>query len=78
MAQVRVDGYTNRDGTYVVPHMRSSPDSSFHNNWTTSPNVNPFTGQQGTRTSRFAPYQPMQPAQPFRIQPYSTTPRGRY
>ena len=46
---VFVNGYTRRDGTYVQPHMRSAPDSSFNNNWSTSPNVNPYTGQQGTR-----------------------------
>ena len=47
--QVHVDGYTRKDGTYVAPHWRSSPDSSFNNNWSTQPNVNPYTGQQGTR-----------------------------
>ncbi|MCK9622173.1 MAG: hypothetical protein M0R47_16755 [Methylobacter sp.] len=28
-----VRGYTRRDGTYVAPHMRSSPDSSRYNNY---------------------------------------------
>lgn len=46
---VSVKGYFRRDGTYVQPHMRSAPDSSYNNNWSTSPNVNPYTGQQGTR-----------------------------
>lgn len=44
-----VPGYLRSDGTYVQPHMRSAPDSSFNNNWSTYPNVNPYTGQQGTR-----------------------------
>ncbi|MCW5729984.1 MAG: hypothetical protein KIT20_04445 [Alphaproteobacteria bacterium] len=44
-----VRGYTKRDGTYVAPHYRSSPDRSYNNNWTVSPNVNPYTGQMGTR-----------------------------
>ena len=73
LAQVHVDGYTKKDGTYVAPHWRSSPDSSVNNNWSTSPNVNPFTGQQGTHTPRVEPYQPMQPIQP--VQRYGTQPR---
>lgn len=48
-AQVHVDGYTRRDGTYVAPHYRSAPDSSPYNNYSTSPNINPYTGQQGTQ-----------------------------
>src|SRR2546428_1010848 len=46
---VYVHGYMRRDGTHVQPHMRSAPDSSYNNNWSTAPNVNPYTGQQGTR-----------------------------
>ena len=49
---VFVNGYTRRDGTYVAPHFRSAPDSSVDNNWSTYPNVNPYTGQQGTRSPR--------------------------
>lgn len=44
-----VRGYTRKDGTYVQPYQRSSPDSSYNNNWSTSPNTNPYTGRQGTR-----------------------------
>ena len=47
-----VDGYHRRDGTYVAPHYRTTPDSSYNNNWSTAPNVNPHTGQQGTREPR--------------------------
>ena len=46
-----VDGHIRSDGTYVAPHMRSNPDRSFNNNWSTNPNVNPYTGQQGTRVT---------------------------
>jgi hypothetical protein len=45
---VHVDGYTRRDGTYVATHHRSSPDRSYNNNYGTAPNINPYTGQQGT------------------------------
>ena len=47
-AQVYVEGYYRSNGTYVQPHYRSSPDSSYNNNWSVSPNVNPYTGQRGT------------------------------
>jgi hypothetical protein len=45
-----VRGYTRKDGTYVQPHMRSTPDGSRLNNWSTQGNVNPYTGQPGTRS----------------------------
>jgi len=48
-AQVHVNGYTKRDGTYVAPHYRSSPDSNPYNNYSTRGNVNPYTGQAGTK-----------------------------
>jgi hypothetical protein len=48
-AQVYVHGYTTKSGTYVAPHYRSAPDGSPYNNWSTRGNVNPYTGQVGTR-----------------------------
>lgn len=45
---VFVNGYFRSDGTYVQPHYRSAPDNSYNNNWSVSPNVNPYTGQRGT------------------------------
>lgn len=47
-AQVRVSGYTRKDGTYVAPHYRSSPNSSKHDNYSTQGNYNPYTGKRGT------------------------------
>ena len=47
-AQVHVNGYTRRDGTYVAPHWRSAPDSTPMNNYSTQGNYNPYTGQAGT------------------------------
>jgi hypothetical protein len=49
-ADVFVRGYTRRDGTYVRPHYRSNPDGNVANNWSTRGNVNPYTGQPGTRS----------------------------
>jgi len=51
LADVYVKGYYRRDGTYVRPHYRSSPDGNFNNNWSTKGNVNPYTGRPGTLTS---------------------------
>src|SRR5690349_10930486 len=48
-AQVYVHGYTTKSGTYVVPHYRSAPDGNPYNNWSTRGNVNPYTGQVGTK-----------------------------
>ncbi|MBB3193141.1 hypothetical protein [Roseateles terrae] len=44
---VAVRGYVKKDGTYVAPHMRSAPDANFQNNWSTTGNVNPYTGEPG-------------------------------
>lgn len=46
---VWVNGYHRQDGTYVPGHYRSRPDGDPSNNWTNSPNVNPYTGKPGTR-----------------------------
>jgi len=48
-AQVAVRGYYRSSGTYVQPYYRSSPDGNFYNNWSTYPNINPYSGQMGTR-----------------------------
>jgi len=48
-ADVHVRGYYRNDGTYVRPHMRSSPDGNVFNNWSTKGNVNPYTGKTGTK-----------------------------
>lgn len=48
-AAVRVRGYFRSNGTYVRPHYRSNPDGNFSNNWSTYPNINPYTGAIGTR-----------------------------
>ncbi len=49
MAGEYVSGHIRRDGTYVAPHYRSSPDRSYNNNWAVKPNVNLYTGQNGTK-----------------------------
>jgi len=61
-AQVYVRGYTRSDGTYVAPHYRSSPNSTTLDNYSTRGNLNPYTGQVGTRD----------PYAPPRSNPYGT------
>lgn len=53
MADVYVRGYARSDGTYVAPHYRSSPNSTRNDNWTTRGNVNPYTGEPGTRSPEY-------------------------
>ncbi len=42
-----VSPYVRSDGTVVQGHMRSSPDSTRFNNYSTRGNTNPYTGQPG-------------------------------
>lgn len=46
-ADVYVEGYYRKDGTYVSPHYRSDPNGSTSDNWSTKGNVNPYTGEKG-------------------------------
>jgi hypothetical protein len=48
---VNVRGSVKKNGTYVAPHKRSSPDGNFNNNWSTKGNMNPSTGKEGTRVT---------------------------
>lgn len=63
VAQVNVQGYTRRDGTYVAPHVRSAPDNSYNNNYGTSPNTNIYSGQQGTNQPTYNDRPP--PSNPY-------------
>lgn len=40
----RVNGYIKKDGTYVAPHYRTTPDSNPYNNYSTPGNLNPNSG----------------------------------
>ena len=43
--------HIRKDGVYVPGHRRSNPNRKPRDNWTTKPNVNPYTGKQGTRVN---------------------------
>ncbi len=45
---VEVKGYTKSNGTYVAPYIRTAPNSTIKDNFSTSPNLNPYTGKIGT------------------------------
>lgn len=49
-----VRGHYRKNGAYVQPHRRTTPDSSRSNNWSTRGNINPHTGQKGAKD----PYAP--------------------
>jgi len=46
---VYVSPYDRTNGTRVPGHYRTYPDGNPNNNWSTYPNVNPYTGVQGSR-----------------------------
>ena len=43
-----VSGHFRKDGTYVQPSHRSSPNSTRLDNYSTEGNINPYSGKQGT------------------------------
>lgn len=48
LADQYVNPYYRQDGTLVQGHMRSSPNSSAYDNYSTQGNTNPYTGQRGS------------------------------
>ena len=46
-----VNGYTRSNGTYVAPHYQTNPNYTRSDNYSTVGNVNPYTGQIGTKPS---------------------------
>jgi len=61
-----VRGYTRSDGTYVAPHYQSNPDATRLNNYSSEPNINPYTGQAGTVN----PYTPKPSENPYGYHPH--------
>ena len=45
----RVQGSEKKDGTTSPSYLRSSPDGTKNNNWSTKGNTNPATGSKGTK-----------------------------
>ncbi len=53
-AATHVNGYYKSNGTYVQPHYRSTANSTTSDNWSVAPNVNPYTGKQGTLSPSYS------------------------
>jgi hypothetical protein len=44
---VQVDGYYKSNGTYVESYIRTAPNTTIRDNFSTAPNLNPYTGKIG-------------------------------
>lgn len=75
LADESVHGYYRKDGTYVAPHYRSSPDGNPYNNFSFPGNTNPYTGKVAPGNpdmyldrynNKPAPSSPFAPANPYR------------
>lgn len=47
-ATIAVKGHITSKGTYVAPSVRTAPNATKTDNWSSKPNVNPYTGKPGT------------------------------
>jgi hypothetical protein len=45
----RVNGHTKKNGTYVQPSHATNPNGRKSDNYSNKGNVNPYTGNQGTK-----------------------------
>ena len=50
------EGYIRKDGTYVSPHYKTKRNNTKRDNYTTYPNVNPWTGKKGYKKSGYNYY----------------------
>ena len=48
-ADSQVQGYFRSNGTYVAPHVRTSPNATRLDNYSTQGNYNPYSGKMGTQ-----------------------------
>lgn len=68
-----VKPHVRSDGTYVQGHHRTSPNRTTIDNYSTSPNYNPYTGKEGKvdpyapprlKSYEYKPYTPKAPPKP--------------
>lgn len=52
--QTYVNGYYKSDGTYVPGHYRQTPNSTNHDNWSTTQQRNPYTTENGSRAKDYS------------------------
>lgn len=48
-----VRGHVRKDGTYVQPHQATNQNQTQRDNWSSKPNVNPYTGKPGEKDPRY-------------------------
>jgi hypothetical protein len=48
-----VRGHVRKDGTYVQPHHATNQNGTQRDNWSSKPNVNPYTGKPGEKDSKY-------------------------
>ena len=74
LADSFVNGYFKRNGIYVQPHFRSSPDISTFNNYNSWGNINPYTGKWGISNpvtqEIYKSYRKYRPSTIYSITPY--------
>ncbi|MFK2905672.1 hypothetical protein ISP17_17065 [Dyella ginsengisoli] len=46
---VHVRGHVTKAGVYVAPSFRTEPNHTKVDNWSSKPNVNPYSGKVGTK-----------------------------
>jgi len=47
-ADIQVEGYQKHSGANVGPYMRTNPNSTKSDNYSTKGNTNPYTGKHGS------------------------------
>ncbi|MDP1601035.1 hypothetical protein [Phenylobacterium sp.] len=52
-----VKGYVKSNGTYVAPTRATNPNGTNIDNYSTKPNVNPYSGKAGTKSPDYS-YKP--------------------
>lgn len=45
-----VKAHVTKKGAYVQAHHATNPNKTQRDNWSSKPNVNPYTGKDGTKT----------------------------
>ncbi len=75
---VYVSGHTRSNGTYVEGYYRTAPNSTINDNFSTYPNVNPYTGSQGTISPSYNSYSTPTYSAPSYTPSTTTTPSYQY
>ncbi len=52
-SSVQVNGYTKSNGTYVYSHKRTYGNHTERDNWSSKPNINPYTSKPGSKEPRY-------------------------